>query len=130
MATYAAKGEQSPDARDGLTAAKLSCVAGLAALDAKKYRAAAKRFSEARSRAGIRARGSQGAAERDEQSALRAGGRHAEALGAQDGVWRSSEQAGRARLVCRLIRRRRCRASGVPDGAPCCRLKQCSPRAA
>ena len=51
MATYAAKGEQSPDARDALTAAKLSCAAGLAALDAKKYRAAAKKFSEARTRA-------------------------------------------------------------------------------
>ncbi len=41
--------EQTPDAvRDKVTAAKLKCAGALAALDAKKYKAAAKKFSEAR----------------------------------------------------------------------------------
>ena len=41
--------EQTPDAvRDKVTAAKLKCAGALAALDAKKYKAAAKKVSEAR----------------------------------------------------------------------------------
>ena len=44
--TYVAKGEQSQDAKDPIVAAKLKCAAGLAALDAKKYKLAAKKFSE------------------------------------------------------------------------------------
>jgi COP9 signalosome complex subunit 1 len=46
--TYVAKGEQSQEAKDPLVAAKLKCAAGLAALDAKKYKVAAKKFSEVR----------------------------------------------------------------------------------
>ena len=47
--TYVAKGEQSQEAKDPIVAAKLKCAAGLAALDAKKYKVAAKKFSEVRS---------------------------------------------------------------------------------
>lgn len=44
-----AQAEQTPDAvRDPVTAAKLKCAGALAALEAKKYKTAAKRFTEAR----------------------------------------------------------------------------------
>ena len=46
--TYVAKGEQSQNAKDPIVAARLKCAAGLAALDAKKYKVAAKKFSEVR----------------------------------------------------------------------------------
>ena len=48
MNTYVAKGEQSQNAKDPIVAARLKCAAGLAALDAKKYKVAAKKFSEVR----------------------------------------------------------------------------------
>lgn len=45
--SYVAKGEQSMEAsKDALTASKLKCAGGLAALENKKYKTAAKKFSE------------------------------------------------------------------------------------
>jgi len=45
--TYVAKGEQSPEtSRDTVVASKLKAAGGLAALDAKKYKTAATKFSE------------------------------------------------------------------------------------
>lgn len=44
-----AQAEQTPDAvRDKVVAAKLKCAGALAALEAKKYKTAAKKFTEAR----------------------------------------------------------------------------------
>ena len=44
-----AQAEQTPDAvRDKIVAAKLKCAGALAALEAKKYKTAAKKFTEAR----------------------------------------------------------------------------------
>ena len=44
-----AQAEQTPDAvRDKVVAAKLKCAGALAALEAKKYKLAAKKFTEAR----------------------------------------------------------------------------------
>ena len=43
-----AQAEQTPDAvRDKVVAAKLKCAGALAALEAKKYKTAAKKFTEA-----------------------------------------------------------------------------------
>ena len=45
--TYVAKGEQSPEtAKETIIASKLKAAGGLASLDSKKYKVAAKKFSE------------------------------------------------------------------------------------
>ena len=47
--TYVAKGEQSPEAaKDPVITSKLKAAGGLASLDNKKYKVAAKKFSEVR----------------------------------------------------------------------------------
>lgn len=47
--SYVAKGEQSVEAsKDPVTASKLKCAGALAALESKKYKTAAKKFSEVR----------------------------------------------------------------------------------
>ncbi|XP_010255512.1 PREDICTED: COP9 signalosome complex subunit 1 [Nelumbo nucifera] len=44
--SYVSKAEQTPDALDPVTVAKLRCAAGLAHLDGKKYKLAARKFLE------------------------------------------------------------------------------------
>nr|XP_009620565.1 COP9 signalosome complex subunit 1 [Nicotiana tomentosiformis] len=46
VASYVSKAEQSQDALESLTVAKLRCAAGLANLEAKKYKLAARKFLE------------------------------------------------------------------------------------
>ncbi|KAI3873053.1 hypothetical protein MKX03_018674 [Papaver bracteatum] len=46
VATYVSKAEQTPDALDPVAIAKLRCAAGLAHLESKKYKLAARKFLE------------------------------------------------------------------------------------
>ncbi|XP_024174813.1 COP9 signalosome complex subunit 1 [Rosa chinensis] len=46
VASYVSKAEQTPEALDTITVAKLRCAAGLALLEAKKYKLAARKFLE------------------------------------------------------------------------------------
>jgi len=46
VTSYVSKAEQSPEALDPITAARLRCAAGLAHLEAKKYKLAARKFLE------------------------------------------------------------------------------------
>ncbi|CAB4300280.1 unnamed protein product [Prunus armeniaca] len=46
VSSYVSKAEQSPEALDPVTVAKLRCAAGLAHLEAKKYKLAARKFLE------------------------------------------------------------------------------------
>ncbi|KAA8545696.1 hypothetical protein F0562_020853 [Nyssa sinensis] len=46
VTSHVGKAEQSPDALDPITVAKLRCAAGLAQLEAKKYKLAARKFLE------------------------------------------------------------------------------------
>ncbi|XP_048333617.1 COP9 signalosome complex subunit 1 [Ziziphus jujuba] len=46
VTSYVSKAEQSPDSLDPVTVAKLRCAAGLAHLEAKKYKLAARKFLE------------------------------------------------------------------------------------
>ncbi|PKI45393.1 COP9 signalosome complex subunit 1 [Punica granatum] len=46
VTSYVSKAEQTPDALDPITVAKLRCAAGLAHLEAKKYKLAARKFLE------------------------------------------------------------------------------------
>lgn len=46
VSNYVSKAEQTPDSLDPITVAKLRCAAGLAHLDAKKYKLAARKFLE------------------------------------------------------------------------------------
>ncbi|MED6135721.1 COP9/signalosome complex subunit Csn1 [Stylosanthes scabra] len=46
VTSYVNKAEQAPDALDPITSAKLRCAAGLANLEAKKYKLAARKFLE------------------------------------------------------------------------------------
>ncbi|KAH1256163.1 COP9 signalosome complex subunit 1 [Glycine max] len=46
VTSYVSKAEQSPDALEAVTVAKLRCAAGLANLEAKKYKLAARKFLE------------------------------------------------------------------------------------
>ncbi|KAM4094572.1 hypothetical protein ACB094_06G205400 [Castanea mollissima] len=52
VTSYVSKAEQSPEALDPITAAKLRCAAGLAHLEAKKYKLAARKFLETGSELG------------------------------------------------------------------------------
>ncbi|KAG7018974.1 COP9 signalosome complex subunit 1, partial [Cucurbita argyrosperma subsp. argyrosperma] len=46
VTSYASKAEQTPEALDAITSAKLRCAAGLAHLEVKKYKLAARKFLE------------------------------------------------------------------------------------
>ncbi|KGN56548.1 COP9 signalosome complex subunit 1 [Cucumis sativus] len=46
VTSYVSKAEQTPEALDAITSAKLRCAAGLAHLEAKKYKLAARKFLE------------------------------------------------------------------------------------
>nr|KYP77006.1 COP9 signalosome complex subunit 1 [Cajanus cajan] len=46
VTSYVSKAEQAPEALDAITVAKLRCAAGLANLEAKKYKLAARKFLE------------------------------------------------------------------------------------
>ncbi|XP_010933872.1 COP9 signalosome complex subunit 1 [Elaeis guineensis] len=46
VSNYVGKAEQTPESLDSITAAKLRCAAGLAYLEAKKYKLAARKFLE------------------------------------------------------------------------------------
>ena len=49
VANYVAKAEQTPDiGKDAVTVSKLRSASGISALDAKKYKTAAKKFTEVR----------------------------------------------------------------------------------
>ncbi|XP_057979054.1 COP9 signalosome complex subunit 1 [Malania oleifera] len=53
VTSYVSKAEQTPEALDSVTSAKLRCAAGLAHLEAKKYKLAARKFLETGPELGI-----------------------------------------------------------------------------